>query len=72
MFELIDTFNNRTISSHRTVVAAVKASRKHSLLIQRANGQNSYIPKEIVEVIKGKKFPVDDIVLMDVEREIYG
>lgn len=69
MFQLIDTFNNRVISNHRTVLTAVKAKAKHSRDVVRSNGPNSYIPKEIVEVIKGRRFPVDEIILMDAERE---
>ena len=49
MFHLIDTFNHRVISSHKTFEAADNAMNKHSRDVRRTNGQNSYIPKTIVE-----------------------
>ena len=43
MITLKDTFNNRTISRHRSVDAAVKARAAHSRMIRRLNGSNSYV-----------------------------
>jgi hypothetical protein len=48
-YTLRDTFNNRTISNHRSLEAAVKAEHKFSLAVKRANGQSSYIPTEILK-----------------------
>jgi hypothetical protein len=70
MFKLIDTFNNCTISTHRTLDAAVKAQAKHSRAVSRANGSNSYIPKKIVEVVMGEEVPVDQYDLMAAERRV--
>jgi hypothetical protein len=46
MILLIDTFNNITISRHRTVLAAMRASRAHDRAVKRANGSDSYIPTD--------------------------
>lgn len=43
LISLNDTFNNRKISSHRTIEAAVKAKAKHIRAIQKANGPGSYV-----------------------------
>lgn len=47
LFRVRDTFNDRTVSSHRTVEAAVKSERKFSRAVKRANGANSWIPTRI-------------------------
>lgn len=47
MFTLTDTFNNVTISRHHTLIAAVRAKRKHARAILRRNGHGSYVPYEI-------------------------
>lgn len=44
---LTDTFNNRKISTHRTVEAAVKAQAKHLQAVKRANGDSSYLTYSI-------------------------
>lgn len=43
MIHLIDTFNNRLISKHRTAKAAVGAKHAHLRAVKKANGQNSYL-----------------------------
>jgi hypothetical protein len=43
MITLKDTFNNVTISRHRTLEAAVLAKRKHARAVRKANGENSYV-----------------------------
>ena len=45
---LNDTFNKKTISKHRTVMAAVMAAARHSRMVKRLNGPGSYIPTQIV------------------------
>jgi len=46
-YRIYDTFNDRTISTHRTVEAAVKAEAKFFRAVRRANDQSSYIPTRI-------------------------
>ncbi len=48
-YTLRDTFNNRTISRHRTLEAAAKADKAHNRAVKRANGATSYIPTEILK-----------------------
>jgi len=48
-YTLRDTFNNCTLSTHRTLEAACKADKKHDAMIKRANGNSSYIPTEILK-----------------------
>lgn len=43
MYILTDTFNNREISRHRTLAAAVIARMKHLKAVRKANGGNSYL-----------------------------
>ena len=43
MIHLFDSFNNVKISSHRTLMGAVKSQYNHALKVKRANGINSYI-----------------------------
>ena len=47
-FTLHDTFNDRTVSAHLSIKAAVRASYRFSRAVKRANGQNSYIPTIIL------------------------
>ena len=47
MILLTDTFNNRVISSHRTVAGAVRAQHRHLLAVRRHNGPNSYLTYSI-------------------------
>lgn len=70
MFKLIDTFNNCVISNHRTLVAAVKASAKHSRAVRKANGSSSYIPNQIVEVVDCEEVPVNEYDLMAAEQRV--
>ena len=46
-FTLHDTFNDRTISVHRSIKTAVRASYRFSRAVKRANGRDSFIPTEI-------------------------
>ena len=55
MYILTDTFNDRELSKHRTLEAAVKAQRKHLRAVKRANGESSYLTYSITEGCK----PVD-------------
>lgn len=66
MYTLTDTCNDRVISKHRTLDAAIKAQAKHSAAIKRHNGDASYIPTAITE--NGK--PVDEYEMMQAERRV--
>lgn len=44
---LSDTFNGVQISTHRSVLAAEKASRAHLRAVKRANGASSYLTYSI-------------------------
>ena len=46
-FTLHDTFNDRTISVHRSIKTAVRASYRFSRAVKRANGKDSFIPTTI-------------------------
>ena len=60
MIQLLDTFNSVLISTHRTVIAAVKASRAHNKAVKRRNGPGSYIPYGYRDTT-GKPIDPDDI-----------
>lgn len=47
-YTLRDTFNNRAISRHRSLRAAVRAEISHARAIKRRNGTGSYIPTVIL------------------------
>lgn len=49
MYTLYDAFNDRSISRHKTLGAAMRASVNFDRAVKRANGQNSYIPTVILE-----------------------
>jgi hypothetical protein len=49
MITLRETFNNRTISTHRTLLAAVRAQRKHVAAVRKANGRSTYLPYEFLD-----------------------
>lgn len=44
---LHDIFNDRLLSSHRSIETAVRASYRYARAVKRANGESSYIPTEI-------------------------
>jgi hypothetical protein len=46
-FTLHDTFNGGTVSVHRSIEAAVRASYRFSRAVKRANGKKSFITTEI-------------------------
>jgi hypothetical protein len=50
MYAVYDTFNNRVVSRHRTIEAAVKADRRFQNRVQRIHGQSSYIPTKIKKI----------------------
>ena len=60
MYALLDTFNNRIVSKHRTVRAAVKANHRFQRAIKRNNGQSSYIPVDCKQIVEGELVELDD------------
>ena len=66
MFTLKDTFNNVTVSRHRTAKAALRAQFAHLRAVRRHNGQNSYLTYEILE--NGR--PVDENMIIRLEADI--
>jgi len=46
-YYLFDSFNNRPISYHRSIAAAVKAEKTHARMITRTCGRGSYLWYEI-------------------------
>ena len=60
MISLIDSFNNVTISKHRSIENAIKAKHKHIKAIQKYNGKNSYVTYKIKD-LSGKKISNFDI-----------
>ena len=61
MIALFDSFNRRTISRHRTLVAAVLAHRRHARAVRRHNGPNSYIPVDYIDTKTGKRVDPDSL-----------
>ena len=53
MFAILDTFNNKIVSRHRTVRAASEANDRFQRAIRRNNGQSSYIPVDLRRIAKG-------------------
>lgn len=54
MYQLNDTFNGRTISSHRTLRAALMAADRHANGVRTSNGSMSYIPTVITDTETGE------------------
>ena len=54
MYQLIDTFNDREISRHRTIAAAEGARRRHLARVKRANGPLAYLTYDIRRADGGK------------------
>jgi hypothetical protein len=65
--ELCDAFNRTIISTHRTIRAAVIASRRHARAIERHNGTGSYIPYDY-RYSDGSLVNGDDV--MDAKMEL--
>ena len=68
MFKLIDCFNNRTISRHRTLDAAVKAKMRYSKQLRKIYGTSSYLPMKITRTVNSKDFDIDEYDLMAAEQ----
>lgn len=49
MYTLKDTFNDRHVSRHRTLEAAVRAMARHGRAVKRAHGPAAYLPMDILD-----------------------
>lgn len=49
LYVVMDTFNDKEVSRHRTLAAAVKADDRFRRAVRRANGSGSYIPTAILD-----------------------
>jgi len=61
MYTLRDTFNNVILSRHRSLIATVRAKRRHARAIRRYNGPGSYIPYDITGP-DGKRVDYNDLI----------
>ena len=59
-YKLVDTFNDRVISRHRTERGACKASAEFFRAFRRNNSQGSYLPTQIIHIVDG--VPVGTII----------
>lgn len=69
-FRLVNTFNDHTISHHRTLRNAVLASDRYSRSVRHANGSNSYMPTRIDELCDGEWLKVDIRDLHNTEHSV--
>lgn len=46
-YRIVDTFNDRVVSEHRTLRGATRAENRFIRAVKRANGRDSYIPTSI-------------------------
>ena len=70
MYELRDTFNDVTISRHRTAINAMKAWRRHDARVALHNGPTSYIPKKIM--LDGEEISCEDYLEAQGELDRIG
>jgi len=68
MITLIDTFNGRSLSRHRTLENAVLAQRRHDAEVKRNNGPGSYVTYGFEA--DGEPVPHDDIIEVKMEIEV--
>lgn len=54
MFCLYDEFNKCIISRHRSPVNAAKAKRKFFREFYKNNSRNSYLPVDLMQIVKGE------------------
>lgn len=60
MFILFDSFNNKVLSRHRTLENSIKAKSKVLKNVKKWNGNNSYLPMDIFELVNKEMVKVDD------------
>lgn len=68
MITLIDTFNGRSLSRHRTLENAVLAQRKHSALVKKNNGPGAYLTYSFEA--DGEPVACDEIEAVKMEIEV--
>ena len=66
MITLHDTFNDRLVSRHRTLIAAVRAQRKHLSAVEKRNGKGAYLTYEF----RKNGQPVDQYELMAAKQAV--
>jgi hypothetical protein len=49
MYTLFDTFNEKPLSKHRTILAAVRRARGLNRAVQARHGSASYIPWTVLD-----------------------
>jgi hypothetical protein len=49
MYTLFDTFNQKPLSKHRTILAAVRRARRLNRAVQARHGSASYIPWTVLD-----------------------
>jgi hypothetical protein len=64
MYAVYDTFNNKIVSRHRMIEAAVKADCKFQRRIKKVHGQSSYVPTRISKIGRG--------CLVDLSKDDYA
>lgn len=64
---LRDSFNDLPISSHRTLLAAIKKQRQHAAAVRRRNGKDSYL---WYEFRNSDGTPVDGDEIMDIKMAL--
>jgi hypothetical protein len=52
MYAIYDTFNDRIVSRHRTIDAAIKADQRLQRSVKQSNGATSYLPTELRTIDK--------------------
>jgi hypothetical protein len=60
MYALLDTFNDKIVSRHRTVEAVAKAKAKFLRQVEAANGPGSYLPVECRRIEGGSLVELTD------------
>ena len=62
MYILTDTFNKVKISTHRTIVGAVKARQRHGQAVAKRNGKGSYLHYSITSTNRANEYLGDEIL----------
>lgn len=67
MYTLIDTFNRTTVSSHRTLLAAIKSQKAHSNWLKK---NSAYVTYKIAKS-DGTQITWDEIIGAKIAAGIY-
>ena len=68
MYALYDTFNNKILSRHRTIAAAVNASHKLQDAISRKS-PGGYLPTAIKRIVNGELVELTDSERDEMDHE---